>query len=84
MYFVLQHIYCSHANLVQLRLINLATGKTWDFYLNPSTKEFTFPPDLISPFNMRYRLELRVLTTKGYNLFKTKEPMLKAYWESRC
>ena len=77
--------HCSNASKVQLRLINITKGDIWDFYLNPTTKEFTFPPELISPFRTRYCAEIRVFTeevNQGHTLYQTAEPLGKVYWES--
>ena len=73
--------------MIQLRLLNFITGETWDFYLNPSSADFTLPPGLVFPFGERYCAEIRIFTTEvcqDFKLFRTAEPMIKAYWESQC
>ena len=75
--------YYSNITRVQLRLINLITGETWDFYLNPSTRNFRIPPELVKPSGMRYCVEVRKLTTEvhwRYTLLKTVVPMEKLYF----
>ena len=72
--------------MVQLRLINKTKGEIWDFYLDPSTTEFTFPPELISPFGQRYCDEIRVFTAEfhqGHTLHKTAGMVSKAHWQSK-
>ena len=72
--------------MVQLRLINKTSGEIWDFYLNPSTTEYTFPPELISPVGTRYCAEIRVFTSEfkqSQILYRTVEPLLKDYWQSK-
>ena len=75
---------CRNTIHVQLRLINLITGETWDFYTHPSSTEFSFPPRLTSPSGMRYCVEIRNFTTEVLGLYKSVVPMEKLYFKSKC